>query len=143
LGIFIANRLQMDTATPGMKLATPRVSAEVRSVPDEPIDHAHLRRFTLGNAALEHEVLSLFAHQSPTYLLHLMAAETDRAWFEAAHALKGSARAVGAWQIAKLAERAEAVRSTHDPEARADAVDALSAALAEARHYIASLSAGM
>lgn len=107
-----------------------------------PIDHVYLRRFTLGNMALEHEVLGLFAEQSPTYLLHLMAAETDRAWFEAAHALKGSARAIGAWEIASLAERAEAIKCLRDTEARASTVDALSAALGEARCYISTLTVG-
>lgn len=107
-----------------------------------PIDHVHLRRFTLGNMALEYEVLGLFADQSPTYLLHLMAAETERAWFEAAHALKGSARAVGAWEIASLAEHAEAIKCLRDAEARDSSVDALSAALGEARCYISTLTAG-
>lgn len=131
----------MNSATAAVQVQEPRPQAD--PAPTGPIDHAHLRRFTLGNAALEYEVLNLFAHQSPTYLLHLMAAETDRAWFEAAHALKGSARAVGAWQIAELAAKAESIKSTRDPEGRAASVDALSAALADARHYISGLPGGL
>ena len=104
-----------------------------------PIDHAYLARFTLGNTTLEHEVLELFADHAPTYLLRLMAATTDRAWYEAAHTLKGSARAVGARQVGALAEEAERIKGFSDPEARAASIDALSAALGDARQYIADL----
>ena len=104
-----------------------------------PIDHAYLARFTLGNTTLEHEVLELFADHAPTYLLRLMAATTDRAWHEAAHTLKGSARAVGARQVGALAEEAERIKGFSDPEARAASIDALSAALGDARQYIAEL----
>jgi HPt (histidine-containing phosphotransfer) domain-containing protein len=104
-----------------------------------PIDHAYLARFTLGNTTLEHEVLELFADHAPTYLLRLMAATSDRAWYEAAHTLKGSARAVGARQVGALAEEAERIKGFSDPEARAVSIDALSAALGDARQYIADL----
>lgn len=104
-----------------------------------PIDHVYLARFTLGNAALEREVLDLFAEHAPTYLLHLMAAETERAWYEAAHTLKGSARAVGAWQVAVEAERAEAIKGSCEATERAARIDALAAALDEVRRYIADL----
>lgn len=106
---------------------------------DAPIDHAYLARFTLGNTSLEHEVLELFADHAPTYLLRLMAATTDRAWYEAAHTLKGSARAVGARRVGALAEEAERLNGFSDPEARAACIDALSAALGDARQYIAGL----
>jgi HPt (histidine-containing phosphotransfer) domain-containing protein len=104
-----------------------------------PIDHAYLARFTLGNTSLEHEVLELFADHAPTYLLRLMAATTDRAWYEAAHTLKGSARAVGARGVGALAEEAERIKGLTDPEGRAASIEALSAALDEARQYIAGL----
>jgi HPt (histidine-containing phosphotransfer) domain-containing protein len=104
-----------------------------------PIDHAYLSRFTLGNTALEREVLALFAEHAPTYLLHLMAAETERAWYEAAHTLKGSARAVGAWQVAAEAEHAEAIMGSPGATERAARIDALAAALDEVRSYIAGL----
>lgn len=102
-----------------------------------PIDHAYLARFTLGNTSLEHEVLKLFADHAPTYLLRLMAATTDRAWYEAAHTLKGSARAVGAREVGLLAEQAERVLGFSDPEARAASIEELSMALGDARQYIA------
>ena len=108
---------------------------------ETPIDHAYLGRFTLGNTSLEHEVLELFADHAPTYLLRLMAASTDRAWYEAAHTLKGSARAVGARQVGALAEEAERIKGWSDPEARAASIDALSGALGDVRLYISGLVA--
>lgn len=104
-----------------------------------PIDRAHLSRYTFGNAALEIEVLGLFAGQAPETLAWLRTAETAKAWRDAAHTLKGSARAVGAWRVAELAERAEAI----DPaarDARARIVAGLTAALAEACAWVEALS---
>jgi HPt (histidine-containing phosphotransfer) domain-containing protein len=75
--------------------------------PDAPIDWAHLARFTLDDKALEYEVLGLFAMDAPRYLAKLYAATDGRDWVEAAHTLKGSARAVGAWAVAECAEAAE------------------------------------
>lgn len=106
---------------------------------DAPIDHAYLARFTMGNAALEREVLDLFAEHAPTYLLQLMAAETERAWYEAAHTLKGSARAVGARRVALEAERAEGVKGLGGSAGRTALIDALASELAEVRRYIADL----
>src|SRR4051812_35026424 len=60
-----------------------------------PVDFAHLKRYTLGDRALELEVLHLFAAQAPLTLEVLRRAHTTRAWRDAAHTLKGSARAVG------------------------------------------------
>jgi HPt (histidine-containing phosphotransfer) domain-containing protein len=131
----------MVTATACSSLATSEEAPVSPGGERDPIDHAYLRRFTLGDRALEHEVLGLFADQAPTYLLHLMAAESDRAWFEAAHALKGSARAVGAWRVALLAKQAEA--HTAESNGRSDIIDALSTALGEARSYIARLTAAI
>ena len=74
---------------------------------EAPVDLAHLRRFTLGDRRLEREVLTLFIEHAPVSIAAMRAALTDRDWTNAAHSLKGSARAVGAWRIATLAERAE------------------------------------
>jgi HPt (histidine-containing phosphotransfer) domain-containing protein len=75
----------------------------------DPIDLAYLARFTLGNSALEREVLQLFAEQTPLYLAALREARLRKAWREAAHSIKGSASAVGAWRLARSAEMAERV----------------------------------
>ena len=71
---------------------------------DTPIDWTHLSRFTLNDKALEHEVLGLFAMDAPRYLAKMVGARGRKDWIEAAHTLKGSARAVGAWNVAEYAE---------------------------------------
>jgi len=72
-----------------------------------PIDFDHLRRYTLGDARLEREVLELFCSHAPVLVAELRKAVSDRAWRDAAHSLKGSARAIGAWEVARAAELAE------------------------------------
>ena len=75
-----------------------------------PVDLNHLRRYTLGDKALEQEVLRLFLAQLPETIASLRSAATERDWKMAAHTLKGSSRAVGAWRIASLAQEAEGPR---------------------------------
>jgi HPt (histidine-containing phosphotransfer) domain-containing protein len=104
------------------------------------LDLAHLRRFTLGDQALEQEILGLFIGQAPTTLAALTEAWTDRDWKIAAHTLKGSARAVGAWRVARLAEKAEGMSRRRDREGCAAAVRELTDALSEADAYIAALN---
>ncbi len=77
---------------------------------DTPIDWAHLSRFTMNDRALEQEVLGLFAMEAPRYLARMQTASSRKDWIEAAHTLKGSARAVGAWAIAECAQAAEALQ---------------------------------
>lgn len=106
-----------------------------------PIDHAYLSRYTFGNRALELEVLRLFADQAPDYLADLRAATTEKAWRDAAHTLKGSARAVGALRVAERAEKAEALKAEPDLSAKARAIVLLEEALDEARRHILALQA--
>src|SRR5262245_52962793 len=73
------------------------------------VDRGYLARFTLGNAALEREVLERFAAQAPVYLQRLREAANVTAWKEATHTLKGSAGAIGAWRLVRLAEMAERI----------------------------------
>lgn len=91
---------------------------------DTPIDWAHLSRFTLEDSALEQEVLGLFAQEAPRYLARLQTATSRKDWIEAAHTLKGSARAVGAWAIAECAQAAEALQAASAHEGPGDAVRA-------------------
>ncbi|MCL4768657.1 MAG: Hpt domain-containing protein [Hyphomicrobiaceae bacterium] len=100
-----------------------------------PIDFAHLRRYTSGNADLEREVLGLFCGQAVVAVEGLRTASSEKAWREAAHMLKGSALVVGAWEVARVAERAEA-GSMHQDLA---VVARLEAALADVRSYLAAL----
>jgi HPt (histidine-containing phosphotransfer) domain-containing protein len=104
------------------------------------IDHEHLRRYTLGDPGLELEILGLFAEQLPITIGALEHATSDKDWGMAAHTLKGSARAVGAWPLAALAEDAERLTTNADSGRRAAILRRLQAAADEARAYIAALA---
>ena len=111
----------------------------------EAIDRAYLARFTLGNAALESEVLQLFADQVPVYLRALREARSRKAWRDAAHTIKGSALAVGAWRLSRFAEMAEGVdvgsEAALSEGHRDEAIAAVATAAEEACRYIARLLA--
>ena len=70
-------------------------------------DLVHLARHTLGNRELEHEVLRLFERQSVIYLSRLKGADKETECCRAAHTIKGSARGIGAWRVALIAEALE------------------------------------
>jgi len=103
------------------------------------IDLEHLRRYTLGDARLENEILWLFIGQAPTTIDALKQAQTNQEWVTAAHTLKGSARAVGAWRLAKLAEQAERLGGPQDRAACDSLLTQLEEAAAEARAHIVAL----
>jgi hypothetical protein len=105
-----------------------------------PIDLAHLRRYTMGDSGLELEILGLFADQLPITIGALLNAPSEKDWAMAAHTLKGSARAVGAWPLATIAEGAERLHGLPDPDVRRAVVHRLETAAGEARDYIASLA---
>ncbi len=97
-----------------------------------PVDLVHLARHTLGNRDLEQEVLRLFVRQSVVFLGRMKTAENDEKRANAAHTIKGSARGIGAWQVAEHAEIVEG--------SGADAsLTALESAIDEANNYINSL----
>jgi HPt (histidine-containing phosphotransfer) domain-containing protein len=101
---------------------------------DRPIDLVHLARTTLGDRSLEREVLQLFDRQS-TLLLARMRAAAPGSLVALAHTLKGSARGIGAWRVARAAEAVEAAEGEQTPRA----LDALAAVTDEARAVIADL----
>lgn len=105
----------------------------------EPVDLAHLRRFTLGDKHLEEEILGLFLSQVPITIATLKRAETDGAWYVAAHTLQGSARAVGARRLALLAAQAERLGGISDPGACRLVVGMLEEAAEEAQSFVGSL----
>ncbi len=104
-----------------------------------PIDLQHLSRYTLGDAALEREVLELFCGQSAIYLEELRKASSLEQWRAATHSLKGSAQAIGAWRIAEAAKRAEALASVGSIGPRGACMRELEASVVEANAYIRSL----
>jgi HPt (histidine-containing phosphotransfer) domain-containing protein len=102
-------------------------------VPDDgPIDIDHLKRMTLGDAGLEREVLAMFAAQAARLIDALAGLPPQAA--ELAHTLKGSARAIGAFDVADATEALEAaMREGGEPS---QALTALEQAIAQARTAI-------
>jgi HPt (histidine-containing phosphotransfer) domain-containing protein len=105
-------------------------------VPDDgPIDFVHLRRMTLGDAALEREVLGMFSAQATRLVKSLVANPADAAVL--AHTLKGSARAVGAFAVGDAAAHLETlIRSGSD---RTEALSDLDDAIMQARSAIEAM----
>lgn len=93
----------------------------------QPIDLSHLARQTGGEKALELAVLRLFAANSIADLSRLKSA-SGQPRRELAHLIVGSARAIGADRVARLAGEVEAGGGD---------VAALEAAVVEARGFIA------
>jgi HPt (histidine-containing phosphotransfer) domain-containing protein len=117
-----------------MQLATLRPIDSASLAPDDrPIDLVHLARMTLGERSLEREVLQLFDRQSTLLIARMRAAPAGVATL--AHTLKGSARGIGAWRVARAAEALEGA----DAADRGAALDRLAAATDEARGLIAEL----
>jgi HPt (histidine-containing phosphotransfer) domain-containing protein len=98
------------------------------------LDLAYLRSMTVGDRALEAEVLGLFAAQAEQ-LSAALASNTGAATPMALHTIKGAARGIGAVRVSRMAELAE--RAT-GPARQAAAVAGLVAALDQARTAIAA-----
>lgn len=107
---------------------------------ERPIDLVHLARQTLGDRALEREVLELFVVQARSVLARLEAAKEERARLDLAHTLKGSARSVGAWRVAEAAEACELLVDA-SAGAWQDGLDRLVASLRDACMAIAEIHA--
>jgi HPt (histidine-containing phosphotransfer) domain-containing protein len=103
-----------------------------------PVDRAHLGSYTLGDSRLEREVLGLFLAQIPLTIESLQFAASDRDWQMAAHTLKGSGRAVGAWDIARLGLEAEKLGGIADREACKTMIGRIEKAAAEVETYVAA-----
>ncbi len=86
---------------------------------------------THGDRALAREVLALFDSQAERQLAAIALAGSAKARAEAAHTLKGAARGVGAFAVARIAEDVEACAK--DATAFASSLARLKARVAEAR----------
>jgi hypothetical protein len=107
------------------------------SEPEPPIDLAHLHHMTLGDPAVEREVLKLFDRQI-TMQLARMAGASPELVAASAHTLKGSAAGLGALPLFKAAEAVEAAAKA-SPEALDTAVRSLATTAAVARREIADI----
>jgi HPt (histidine-containing phosphotransfer) domain-containing protein len=91
-----------------------------------------LRRMTLGDAALEREVLTMFSVQASRLSGALAAKPADAPAL--AHTLKGSARAIGAFAVADAAAHLETLIKTGRDTT--DALSDLDGAVEEAKSAI-------
>jgi HPt (histidine-containing phosphotransfer) domain-containing protein len=71
------------------------------------IDLEHLEKYVSGDVALRNEILSIFSEQARLLSGQFSDANSDEAWRNTAHALKGASRGVGAWVLGDLCEEAE------------------------------------
>ncbi|TNE66527.1 MAG: Hpt domain-containing protein [Alphaproteobacteria bacterium] len=85
------------------------------------LDDRHLSGFTMGDEDLERQVLQIFSENAPGYLDTLKSAECE-SWKSDAHKLKGAARSIGAWRLARAAERAEFMGNPRADDPRRQAV---------------------
>ena len=108
-------------------------------MPQTAIDLVHLARQTGGDQELERELLALFAQQCVRHLRAIHAAEDTQVKMDAAHTLKGAARAIGAWHVADAADAIEQHLAATDPRRAETAMDALALAAAEVRAVISRL----
>lgn len=109
----------------------PDNSHTARPVPSKAIDLQHLSAQTMGDKALEIEVLQLFARQTRQLLKNLSDDAGKRS--EIAHRLKGAALGIGAFAVA---DAAAAVENDANEPAH---IAALSAAILDAELFILKL----
>lgn len=94
---------------------------------------AHLARQTMGDRALEQEVLALFVQQALSVRDRIVDADINERLL-LAHGLKGSARGIGAFAIADCATAIE-----RQPE-NVSALKRLGTLIEEVRDFIAAIS---
>jgi len=93
-----------------------RKAAPRDGIPASVLDRAHLSRYTMENPELEREIIGLFLRQLPNTLAMLREAQNLADWKLAAHTLKGSAAAIGAMEINRLAVALESCGMGADRE---------------------------
>jgi HPt (histidine-containing phosphotransfer) domain-containing protein len=123
------------------EMALPDAAAMAFSMPggescgqarSRPVDLVHLARQTMGDRALEQEVLALFVQQATLVRDQIVAASTIER-LRLAHGLIGSARGVGAFAIADCAVEIE-----RNPDDR-QVLKRLAGLIDEMRDFIAAI----
>jgi hypothetical protein len=116
------------------------VPSNVRRITRRPIDMMHLARQALGDAALEVEILRMFAETIDVHFGRLETAVTVPDLLHHLNTLKGAAVGVGAWS---LAEHVHIM--THDLKSgrpvNPEQVEDIHIAVAEVQVFIAGLVA--
>ena len=111
------------------------------AMPQTAIDLDHLALQTGGDQELERELLALFAQQCVRHLRTIHHGDDARTRMDAAHTLKGAARAIGAWQVADAADAIERHIGETDLRRTEAAMDTLALAAADVRAVIARYDA--
>lgn len=119
-----------------MSLRTPNTEAFEMAAKAGAFDIEFLDRVTFSDRGLAREVLQMFDQQADSLLKVIRDTESTRMRLEIAHRLKGAARGVGAFSVARAAEEIE---SATDEIELANAVSLLTARVTEARMALASL----
>ena len=110
-------------------------------MPQTAIDLDHLALQTGGDQELERELLALFAQQCVRHLRTIHNGGDAKTRMDAAHTLKGAARAIGAWQVADAADAIERHIAETDLRRTEAAMDTLALAAADVRAVIARYDA--
>lgn len=92
-----------------MGLSRATKSEADRSTVETVIDLVHLDQYTLGDRALQAELLQLFRTQLKNQTKTLVSCKTEDDWKSGIHTLKGAARSIGARQVCEVAEAMEAI----------------------------------
>ncbi len=110
------------------------------------IDLDHLDMYICGDPALRDEILTIFEEQAERWSELFDPGQTDEGWRNAAHALKGASRGIGAWEVGDLCEEAESLIGEQQGKAEKRAAllvslrTKLNATVAEARRLRDQLS---
>jgi hypothetical protein len=104
---------------------------------ERPIDLEHLSRMTLGERSLECELLRLFDRQA-LMLMARMRPAAPAIVAACAHTLKGSARGIGAWPVARAATLVELAAGKDGADLKGS-LGNLGICIGEARAVIADL----
>lgn len=112
-----------------MQASSAQLSADANRDLPSLLDLHHLRRQTMGDDSLMHEVLALFRGHARDCVRQLHEAAIERDWRMAAHTLKGTARTIGAFELADIARQAEILTIAAAASKRAELLAVLAASL--------------
>ena len=103
-----------------------------------PLDLVHLARQTMGDRALECEVLRMFERQVNLYFERVRATTDAQEMAMGLHTLKGASLGVGAMALAELV-RGAGTEFRRDGRVDAETLDDMAMAVAEVSAYILSI----
>jgi HPt (histidine-containing phosphotransfer) domain-containing protein len=92
-------------------------------------DQEQLRQYTGDDLALQRELVTSFLGHFAPVRTQLGSARSAHVWKFAAHSLKGSARSIGAPQIAALADKMDAIGFEEPQNSKTRLLDELDAAM--------------